>query len=336
MDAQFRVHADVVGVGEDHARRTQTGQDPAGPDDAGAHSAAGVVGPAADDGRAGLQSHVRGHLLRHAAADVDGFESGRQELRGQAYGVQHGAGPATVPYVKQQGTRGVGDFHGEFAGHAEPDVVLGQQNLLDAVIDIRFVVADPDQLGRGEAFEGRIGHPVHQVLFASLFRDPAALIGRPRIAPQDGRPEHLVPFIQQDRTVHLARQADPGDGFGRHAGGAHGFAHCVRRRAPPVRRILFGPVGTGRVQGDLLEGPGRQAAPFVDDDRLDPRGADVDADQVSHGWIVACLYRAIPAQKNLRNSAGTRRLGLEAGFNSCKRAAGRCGTYGAIAGSPVP
>ena len=305
VDAQFRIHMDFVGVGEDHARCSQAGKDPSRAHDPGSHGAAGVVGPAADDGRAGPESHLLGHFFRHVAAYVDGFVSGRHEFSRKADGVQHGSRPSPFAYVEQQRARGVGHLHGEFARHPEPYVVLGQHYAPDPFVYPWLMVADPDQFGRGEAFEGGIGHPPHEVFLTRLFRDPAALFGGSRIAPQDGRPEHLVPRVEQHRTVHLSRQADSRDGVGGNSGGAHGFAHRVRSRAPPVRRILFRPVRPGGVQGDLFEGPAYQFAPFIDDDRLDARGTDIDADKVSHTRTVACRGSVSPAQKNLRKIAGT-------------------------------
>ena len=51
--------------------------------------------------------------------------------------------------------RAVGLVEGVLAGQAQPEVVLGQQDVGGLAPDVGLVVADPDELRRGEAGQRR-------------------------------------------------------------------------------------------------------------------------------------------------------------------------------------
>ena len=77
--------------------------------------------------------------------------------------------PAAVGDVEQQRARGVADLGGVGAGQAVADVILGQQDLADPVPVRRLVVADPEELRRGEAGQRGVGdHPDQGLAAAGL------------------------------------------------------------------------------------------------------------------------------------------------------------------------
>jgi hypothetical protein len=70
--------------------------------------------------------------------------------------------PDAVDHVEQQHAAGVADFGGVLAGHAEADVVFGQQDVLGFGVDFGLVLPDPEDFWRGEPGEGGVGHEVDQ------------------------------------------------------------------------------------------------------------------------------------------------------------------------------
>ena len=119
------------------------------------------------------------------------------------------AAPAAIGDVEQERAGRVADLGGEGSRQAVPHVILGQENLLDPFPVRRLVLANPQELGRREPRQGRIGHHPHQRLEpARPFFDLLALGGGALIVPEQGRAHHLAGFVEEYRAVHLTRKPE--------------------------------------------------------------------------------------------------------------------------------
>ena len=126
------------------------------------------------------------------------FELRQQRLR-----------PVALGDVQQQHAAGVAHFGGEFAGQPPAHFVLRQQHLAELVEILRLVIAQPENLRRGEAGQRRIGDHLDQLRApAGALFDLLALGGRALIVPQKRAADHAVLLVEKHRAVHLARQAD--------------------------------------------------------------------------------------------------------------------------------
>ena len=121
---------------------------------------------------------------------------------------QHLRRPVACRQVEQERAGAIRLVEGVSAGQPEPDVVLRQQDVRDPRPDVRFVVADPDELGRREAGQGVIAGDLDEPFRTHRPADLVARVGGPLVVPQDRRPQDPVGVIEQDRAVHLAGQPD--------------------------------------------------------------------------------------------------------------------------------
>ena len=191
--------------------------------------------------------------------------------------------PAAVGDVEEQRARGVGDVGGAVAGQAEADVVLREEHRADARPELGFVAPHPQQLGQGEAGEGRVERQLDEAGGADRGGDRVALGAGALIAPEQRGPDHLILRVEQRRTVHLAGKAHRRDGGAVDPGVGQGAADGLARRAPPVRRVLFGPARSRRGEGDVLRRRRPDdAAGGVDHERPGAARPDVDTQKV-HG-----------------------------------------------------
>ena len=181
--------------------------------------------------------------------------------------------------IEECGAGGVGDFGGVFAGEAEADVVLGKKDVADAGEVFGFVVADPEELGEGEAGEDGVGGEADDVVAAEGGVDVINLDLGALVAPDEGGADDGVGFIEKGEAVHLAGEADARDLIARDAGLGEDAADGRLGGIPPVFGALFGPeravhddvfVGGGEAVGDLAFG--------VEEEGAGAAGADVDAE----------------------------------------------------------
>ena len=87
---------------------------------------------------------------------VGAFDEARHVRFVEARGGQHLRRPAALADVQPQRAGGVGHLADLLAGHEQADVVLGQQHAARVLEHRRFVLAHPDELGRGEAGHGDV------------------------------------------------------------------------------------------------------------------------------------------------------------------------------------
>ncbi len=83
--------------------------------------------------------------------------------------------------------------------------------------------------------------------------------------------------VEQHAAVHVAVEADSADVVG--AGLVACLAHRHDGVRPPRLGVLLGAVRLRHLHGDLARARAQQSAVLVDDDGLDGRGAQVDAQQ---------------------------------------------------------
>jgi hypothetical protein len=102
------------------------------------------------------------------------------------------------------------------------------------------VVAHPDDLGRGEAGQHRVGGLGDKSFQADGLRDVIALLLRALVAPQNRGAQRLAALVEQDQAVHLARKPDARNLVGRNLGRDFAQARAGRlstsrsRAAPPT------------------------------------------------------------------------------------------------------
>ena len=204
-DVHARLRIGLVGGqrGEDDARGAEHDRHGPGPLDADAERAGGAVARARGDRDAGGgarretsgDSSTRGS---HAAVELQRLEHGSSLQR-------------ALGDVEQQRARRVGDVDRALAAEPQPHVVLGQQHVRDARVEVRLVRAQPQQLGRGEARQRAVAGQRDQPLEPDALLDLLALGGRALVVPEDRGAEHAPGGVERDEAVHLARQPDAGD-----------------------------------------------------------------------------------------------------------------------------
>ena len=112
--------------------------------------------------------------------------------------------PISRGEIEQQRAGAVRLVQRVIAGEPQAQVVLGQQHVPDPAPDVWFVLADPHQLGRGQAGHGVVAGDLDEALGTDCGADEVALARSALVVPQDRRSEHLVRFVEHDQSVHLA------------------------------------------------------------------------------------------------------------------------------------
>ena len=126
--------------------------------------------------------------------------------------------PVARGEVEQDRARPVGLVQGVLAGQAQPQVVLGQEDVRGARPHLGLVVADPDELRRREPGQRVVAGDLDEPFRADRGTDRVAFGSGPLVVPEDRRPEHPVGLVEQHQPVHLAGQPDRVDVVARDAG----------------------------------------------------------------------------------------------------------------------
>ena len=172
-------------------------------------------------------------------------------------------------------------------GQAVADVVLGQEDLADPVPVPGLVLADPEDLGGGEAGQRGVGdQPDQRLAAAGLLLDLAALGGRALVVPEQGGADDLA-VRRRGRPSRASGRSGrcPATSAGLNLPAARTSRDRLARRLPPELGVLLGPAGLGVVARILGRGRGQDRPALVDRERLGPRGPDVDAQRDAHGVI---------------------------------------------------
>ena len=115
------------------------------------------------------------------------------------------------------------------------------------------------------------------------------------VVPQDGVAKRLVVGAQRDERMHLARQADRRHLCVRFGGGLPNFAERLLHGGDPAVRRLLAEAGSRAERRMRHRSAGEQPLPVVDEDRLDRRRADVDAEEAHRRSCAARSARAAPS-----------------------------------------
>ena len=138
----------LIGVDQDHSRRTDAGKHPSGLNDAGSSCAAGIVRSASRPlvspaGSPAASATSRGKI----AANIGGFPHLGHDIRRDVQGTQDFLRPPAVNYIQQHRTCSIRHLSEDLSGEPVADIVFGQQDLIYLLVDLRFVLLQPDDLG---------------------------------------------------------------------------------------------------------------------------------------------------------------------------------------------
>ena len=112
--------------------------------------------------------------------------------------------PSAVDDVEQERAAGIADFRRILAGHAVADVILRQQDVLGPGVDFWLILANPENLWRGESRERGIRNKLDQRSASAGFGfDLCALRCRALIISQQGGAKGLGSVAEKDAAVHL-------------------------------------------------------------------------------------------------------------------------------------
>ena len=219
--------------------------------------------------------------VRWPATAMLGRSSGRPAPI-EAEGVDDLVGPAEVGDVEQEGARGVVVVHDPRAREPEPDVVLGELDLVETRPRVRLVLLEPENLRQRVGDVDRVERPapdqILEILLEALDLGQAALVH-----PDDRRPDDAARFVEDRQADHLARHPDRRDPLRGVRVPRQDVLQSALEGVEPVFRILFGPPVAGRVHRVLVSGGVEDRAFRLDHQRLAAAGPDVDAqDEVAH------------------------------------------------------
>ena len=251
MDGAPGVGAERVVGNEQHAGGADGDQRRIVRHRADAAGRCGIVATAAGNDRALGHAPGLGDRSREAPRCIGAFIELRHLVDAHAAGGEQLVGPVALGDVEPVGAGTVRHVGGIVAGHAEADVVLGQQNLGHLSEDLGLMLLHPQELGRGEAGERDVAGNFPCAGFRLL--DVLALPEGARIVPQDAGAQRLAILAEQRRAMLLAGQADAFNG------GNGLWLHLAQRLddrvagLPPVLRTLFRPA---RLRARHLEGCG--------------------------------------------------------------------------------
>ena len=191
--------------------------------------------------------------------------------------------PGTGLDVEEEAAGGVGDFGSELAGEAKADVILGQQNLPAFLVVPRLMLPEPEDFGCSEAGKGGVGDHLDECgASAGLFFDLGALSGGALVVPEERGAEDFAGGIEEDRTVHLAGEADGADGGGFSPGFSEHGASGAGGGLIPLLGTLLGPARFGGQECVGGFGGGKNFARIGKQECFRAGRTDVDAKE-GHG-----------------------------------------------------
>ena len=251
VQAALGILGRLGGRGKHHAGRADGRRHRTRLQDAHADGARALVARAGYHGRSGGEAGEPRRAFADARAHFRRFIHLGEPAFGNARGFGHFLRPAAVGHVEQQRSRGLLHVDGELAGEPVAHVVLGAHDVADLREDLRLMRLDPQQLGEGEVGQRGIAGELDQALVADLLGQPVAFGLGAGVAPDERGAQDLAVFIEHDRAVHLAGEANRRDGLARFRSVGERFANGILGGAPPVLGILFGPAGVRGAEGRM-------------------------------------------------------------------------------------
>ena len=285
--------------------------DGAQPDRAG-----GIVARPAGQHHVAAHAPALGQLRPQHAGGGTALHQGGHLARGEEGGAQRGRRPGAAADIEPQRAGSVRHFLDHLAGQPPAQPGLGQQHMGDGGEHLRLVLAHPEQLGGGEAGHGEVAGD--GVQFRQRRLQLAALGGGAHVVPQDAGTQHGAVLVQQRRAVHLPGQADaPNRGeFGRMRGAQRVEHHF--QGPPPSLGVLLAVAGRRAGNGERRSGGGERVLRTVNQDRLQRRSAEIDAEKhgrpLREGAITSTT--ALPRQPNPRTAGRSQRPAAPAEYSA--------------------
>ena len=240
VQTSLGVHLHLVTVSKHDATGSHGCRNHAASHDAIANRTGGLVTSTTHHRNPGSQSHLLRCRFRQNPRHILAFINLWQQAAAEIQLLQQFGGPAAVHDVQQQCSRGIADLRRKFTRQTESHIILGQQDLHCAVEIAFFLISQPQNLGRREAGQSRIGHHPNQLSTATgptfYF---STLRHRSLIIPQQSRANDLVLFVQKDAAVHLTAEPDAANVCGLQLCGTQHLLHGIHNGLPPVRRTLL-------------------------------------------------------------------------------------------------
>ncbi len=146
-----------------------------------------------------------------------------------------------MQHIEQAGAARIRNVRGEISCELQSHEILRQENMANAAVKLRLVIAYPEQFGQSEAGQNRVSRGTQNVFRAKYFIDLIHLLLAALIAPDQSRTDDLALLVEQDQAVHLTAESNPGY---RGAINSRVFQNAPNRglrRMPPVVGILFRP-----------------------------------------------------------------------------------------------
>ena len=287
VHAALRVNRHTVGVREHHAGGAECRERLAFLHHAGADSRGGVVARAARHGGAFLQARQCGGFLRHRARHVGGLVHLREQALVNVELFENLAAPAAVRHVEKLHTGSVRNLGGILAGEHVTNVILREQDVAALRVDLRLVVAHPEDLRSRESRQRRVRGDFDQTLRTDLLRDFVALGGGALVTPDDGAAQDAAVFIEHDKAVHLAGNTESAHESRIHAGLIQHRADRVLRGVPPVGGILLGPAVLRLIHGIFDGSGGHGVSVRIKQHRFGAGRAEVNAKQIFESHLVS-------------------------------------------------
>jgi hypothetical protein len=194
-----------------------------------------------------------------------------------AAGVEQRLRPRAARDVEPQRAGGVRGVARVFAAQAQAQPVLGQQHLRRRGEHVGLVRAHPQHLGRGE--------PGHRAVAGDLFerrdraRERFAFGAAAAVVPEDGRPQHAIVCTEEHGAMHLPGRPERAHRRHRLRVGVAQAQQRAIERGPPVVGMLLAPQRPLAADRERLRGAADDAMRVVEQQRLQLRGAEVDAEK---------------------------------------------------------
>ena len=149
--------------------------------------------------------------------------------------------------------------------------------MADARVDLRLLLAHPENLGRGKASQRVVASERDQPLTSNARANLVALRGGALVVPEDRRTQDSASLVQHHEAVHLPRQPDR-----RHIGACASrlpqrLADAVGDARVPVLRRLLGPERSRRREREWRRRAGHDLPAAINQQRLRAGRRDVDA-----------------------------------------------------------
>ena len=150
--------------------------------------------------------------------------------------------PAEGVEVEGIGSGSVGVIRGHPPGKTAVDVILGAEGFVSAGVDLRLMVADPHQLFQGVRGADAVAGDAVEAFQIDLGEHLRGLHGSSLIAVKD-RGTQRIPFpVHRGAAHHLPAQRHHGHLRWIGPGFDQQLSRGAADGAPPVSRVLFGPV----------------------------------------------------------------------------------------------